>query len=99
MSLIVTELQSINSSSLSAAKRSRTHGEEMQTHCFHCGSRCGAGSFRREDRLFCCQGCLSVFELLTENGLTDFYRLDDSAGVKISSSFSPERFAYLDEPT
>jgi Cu+-exporting ATPase len=99
MSLIVTQLQSIKDLSLSAAKTARTHGEETQTHCFHCGTRCGEDLFRREDRLFCCQGCLSVFELLTENGLTDFYGLDDRAGVKISSSFSPKRFDYVDEPT
>ena len=70
-----------------------------QTHCFHCGSRCGADSFQREDRAFCCQGCLSVFELLTENGLTDFYALDQRAGIKISSGFAPDKFAYLDVPS
>ena len=98
-SLTVTELQSINDSSASAEKPPRSQDQAAQTHCFHCGTRCSRGSFRREDRVFCCQGCLSVFELLTENGLTDFYALDQHAGVKVSSDFAPEKFAYLDEPS
>lgn len=39
-----------------------------------------------------------MFELLQENGLGDFYRLADGAGVRVSESASPNRFAFLDEP-
>jgi Cu+-exporting ATPase len=99
MSLIVTELPSIIGSSVPQREAPHSRSDAPRAHCFHCGTRCGADSHRREDRVFCCQGCLSVFELLTENGLTDFYALDNRAGVRISSLFTPEKFAYLDEPT
>src|SRR5688500_16178517 len=53
----------------------------------------------REERLFCCQGCLTVFELLSENGLAEFYSLDERAGVRVTGKYSAEKFSYLDEPS
>ena len=66
--------------------------------CFHCGTLCRAGSFEHEDKSFCCRGCLIVFELLTENGLTQFYQLNETAGVRVSGTATPNQFHYLDEP-
>jgi len=40
-----------------------------------------------------------VYELLQENGLGDFYRLADKAGVQAASVGAPERFVFLDEPS
>ncbi len=42
---------------------------------------------------------MTVFELLTENGLTDFYRLSKAAGVRTKAVTRQEEFAYLDNPT
>lgn len=39
-----------------------------------------------------------MFELLEENGLTDFYAMDSRAGVRIKRQLPSERFFYLDEP-
>jgi Cu+-exporting ATPase len=66
--------------------------------CFHCGTLCRAGVFEHEDKAFCCRGCQTVFEILAENGLTDFYQLSDSAGVKINATASEDQFKFLDEP-
>ncbi len=66
--------------------------------CFHCGTPCSQGAFTRHEKAFCCQGCLTVFELLTENGLSDFYQLADAAGVRVRSPAGSVPFAYLDEP-
>ncbi|MBI5802262.1 MAG: heavy metal translocating P-type ATPase metal-binding domain-containing protein [Verrucomicrobia bacterium] len=66
--------------------------------CSHCGSSCGTKPLVREEESFCCAGCLAVFELLTENGLTDFYRLSDNAGVRVPQQTLANRFAFLDEP-
>lgn len=40
-----------------------------------------------------------MFELLTENGLTDFYKLSESAGVRVSVAAKADQFKFLDEPT
>jgi Cu+-exporting ATPase len=66
--------------------------------CFHCGTPCRGTSFAKTDKQFCCSGCLTVFELLTENGLTDFYQLADNAGVRIKASTKEDQFRFLDEP-
>jgi len=66
--------------------------------CFHCGTFCRTGVFEHDDKAFCCRGCQTVFEILTENGLTDFYQLSDSAGVKINGTATEEQFKFLDEP-
>ena len=78
-----------------APQRDRTAAE---AHCFHCGTRCPTAPFAREERVFCCRGCLTVYELLTENGLSDFYTLDQHAGVRVPAQVPPSKFSYLDEP-
>lgn len=66
--------------------------------CFHCGATCGGAGFSHAEKLFCCAGCLAVFELLTENGLTNFYQLADQPGIRVAQTAVANRFAFLDEP-
>ncbi len=66
--------------------------------CYHCGARCRDGSLQREEKAFCCRGCLTVFELLTENGLGAFYGFGESVGVRVDGTAKDEQFRYLDEP-
>jgi len=69
-----------------------------QTYCFHCGTPCRSAAHSREEKSFCCQGCLTVFELLIENGLGDFYKLGEAAGTRVKENPRHDQFAYLDEP-
>lgn len=41
---------------------------------------------------------MTVFELLTENGLTDFYKLNEFAGVRVNGTTRNDQFKFLDEP-
>src|SRR4051812_4557079 len=66
--------------------------------CFHCGTLCRDDRLRREAKRFCCHGCLAVFDLLTENGLDDFYRLSAAGGVRGAAAAGADRFRFLDEP-
>ncbi len=68
------------------------------TVCYHCGARCRDASLKREEKAFCCRGCLTVFELLTENGLEAFYGFGDLVGVRVDGRAKGEQFRYLDEP-
>ena len=65
--------------------------------CFHCATPCRDGSFAHGDKSFCCRGCLTVFELLSENGLSNFYELADTAGLRVKAT-REDQFKYLDEP-
>ncbi|MDB6057980.1 MAG: ATPase [Verrucomicrobiales bacterium] len=71
----------------------QSHGEQ----CFHCGEPVGKARFAYESKAFCCNGCLTVFQLLTENGLEDFYSMSDAAGVRITAPVGDGQFAYLDD--
>ena len=66
-------------------------------NCFHCGTPCRSASFTEGEKSFCCQGCLTVFELLTESGLGDFYEIAASAGIRIKATRA-DQFRYLDGP-
>ena len=66
--------------------------------CFHCGERCHDSSFALAEKVFCCQGCLVVHELLTENGLGGFYELGAHPGIRARQPAGREQWAYLDEP-
>lgn len=73
-------------------------GRAVATSCFHCGLACADGSFALEEKSFCCQGCRTVFELLTENGLENYYQLSATAGVRVKQVASADQFKFLDEP-
>lgn len=64
--------------------------------CFHCGQRCEE-LWYSDDKPFCCVGCKSVFEILNENNLCDYYALEKNAGVSQRDTLA-NSLAYLDAP-
>lgn len=66
--------------------------------CFHCGTLCRGEIFHVAGKPFCCNGCKTVFEILTENGLREFYQLSEAAGVRVSGPATAGQFSFLDEP-
>lgn len=54
----------------------------QQTKCYHCGDDCGAETISAQGKNFCCAGCKTVFEILSENELCDYYALQASPGIK-----------------
>ncbi len=66
--------------------------------CTHCGLPCGGSPLRDGTRRFCCAGCQTVFGLLSDRGLDEFYRLGGAQGVRGGEADDPSRFAFLDTP-
>lgn len=65
-----------------------------ETICFHCGDRLpDTGAVEHDDKLFCCNGCQTVYALIHENGLEDFYNLPEKAQVKADAA---GQYEYLD---
>lgn len=65
--------------------------------CLHCGALVPVG----ETSQFCCRGCKTVYALLQERGLDNFYILRGhakSAKEHSPVSFVTEEFFYLDDP-
>src|SRR5579862_2141484 len=70
-----------------------------RTACFHCGEPCLDRGLARLDKVFCCPGCLFVHDLLTENGLQQFYGLNSHPGVRVRERPVHRDWTYLDEPS
>lgn len=69
---------------------------EISRSCHHCGDDCPTESHRIAEYYFCCQGCQTVYELLSESGLEAFYAEGDAPGVRARGA-TADTYAYLDE--
>ena len=49
-------------------------------NCYHCGDLCTTQNVSVGEKYFCCHGCKSVYELLNENELCDYYALNKFPG-------------------
>lgn len=63
--------------------------------CYHCGQPCEE-TLWMDDKVFCCFGCKTVFEILNQNDLCEYYNLDKNPGLQ-RKNVSEENFAFLDE--
>ena len=54
--------------------------------CFHCGEDCPEDSYNLNDKYFCCAGCKTVYELLNENNLSNYYTIMDMPGVSLKDT-------------
>lgn len=76
------------------------HSDKNIETCYHCGEDCVDEIIKNEEeKSFCCNGCHMVYELLQENDLTDYYRLNNQPGVKQKGKSQKEKLAYLDDET
>ena len=68
----------------------------QQSTCYHCGADNNGAPVFHDEKAFCCNGCVSVYQLLTESGLDSFYTMEDKPGVRKYSSDSG-KFDWLDD--
>ena len=52
-----------------------------KTTCFHCGDICDTNTIVSDEKIFCCNGCKTVFEIFSENDLTCYYDMQASPGA------------------
>ncbi|MGJ8667277.1 MAG: heavy metal translocating P-type ATPase [Patiriisocius sp.] len=55
----------------------------MET-CFHCGDDCTTTIIEHQDKHFCCHGCKTVFDILNDNDLSYYYKLENAPGTRMS---------------
>jgi Cu+-exporting ATPase len=60
--------------------------------CFHCNDVCTVPVIEYDDKQFCCNGCKTVYTIIAENDLTDFYEIESDSGIsqKNSSEFNTD---------
>ncbi len=70
---------------------------ETKLICFHCGEECKDNSIREDEKVFCCQGCQLVYDLLNKNGLCVYYDLNENPGLNQKEKLRSDKFAFLDD--
>jgi Cu+-exporting ATPase len=62
--------------------------------CYHCGDQLPSVKLTYQDKDFCCVGCKSVYQILAENNMCNYYAYNDTPGQRIKEN---SHFEYLDE--
>jgi Cu+-exporting ATPase len=68
-----------------------------KTLCYHCGDECLTEQYAVEGKQFCCHGCQTVYQVLSENKLCRYYNYNDHPGA--TRTRIDKRFDYLNEPS
>src|ERR1039458_2577999 len=76
---------------------SKTSPRRAAGACFHCGEPSPDDVFVLDGKVFCCFGCQTVFSLLRENGLEQFYQLQSAPGTRIRAASAAAKWAFLDD--
>ncbi|WP_447951502.1 heavy metal translocating P-type ATPase [Chryseobacterium koreense] len=69
----------------------------MAENCFHCGQDVLKERVSFDEKIFCCMGCKSVYEILNVNDLGNFYELNKRSGIRPDGE-NISQFDYLDTP-
>ncbi|QNF33623.1 heavy metal translocating P-type ATPase metal-binding domain-containing protein [Adhaeribacter swui] len=73
----------------------------VKEQCYHCGDDCTRTPIYADEKVFCCTGCKSVYELLYANNLCTYYNLDatEKPGLtQKAEEVQAGQFTYLDQP-
>lgn len=68
-----------------------------KTFCYHCGEPCPPEKIQLEEKLFCCEGCKMVYQILNESNLCDYYNLNENPGISQRIKVRKDKFAFLDD--
>lgn len=70
---------------------------ESELHtCYHCGNRCDTEILEKEGKHFCCYGCQTVFEILNDNNLCEYYTYEKNPGIS-QTTVNSDEFSFFDE--
>ncbi len=67
--------------------------------CYHCGLEMSeAETVWFDGKAFCCNGCKTVYEILNKNKLTQYYKINETPGIKTEEIDEniKQKYAYLD---
>ena len=66
------------------------------TLCEHCGDTCHRLSVTLGEKVFCCDGCKSVYQILNQYNLCEYYDLNNHPGITQATAFRKDQFSFLD---
>lgn len=64
--------------------------------CYHCGNEVVDNEkIVDQEKIFCCTGCHTVYEILSDHNLMDYYQFEKNPGL--TPKASQDKFQYLEE--
>lgn len=63
--------------------------------CYHCGEDILEEDILFNEKHFCCSGCQTVYEILNQNDLCNYYDLENTPGITPPKDFN-KKFEYLE---
>lgn len=69
----------------------------LRLQCYHCGEDCITDRVRIDDKIFCCEGCRVVYEILNRHGMCAYYEMNDRPGINRRAAVRPDKFAFLED--
>jgi len=72
--------------------------ENQKIICYHCGDICKDTSIAIGNKYFCCNGCKTVYEMLNENDMCDYYAYSENPGLTPGKPVSKNKYQFLDDP-
>lgn len=69
---------------------------EVASSCYHCGNELNNDVITADNKPFCCEGCKTVYEILNQSNLCDYYTLNKHPG-KQQNGNNTDNFAFLDD--
>ncbi|HMT30535.1 MAG TPA: heavy metal translocating P-type ATPase metal-binding domain-containing protein, partial [Bacteroidia bacterium] len=76
---------------------SKVAPEKELLNCFHCGDTCREDTIHAHEKVFCCEGCKLVFEILDENNLCNYYTLNATPGSTETKKLHSTRYDFLED--
>lgn len=70
---------------------------EQEIHCYHCGETCLNTKIRAAEKVFCCDGCKMVYQILNQSELCEYYNLNDNPGINQRIQVRHDKFSFLDD--
>jgi len=65
--------------------------------CYHCGDICKDSSISQDEKVFCCQSCKTVYEILAENKLCKYYTFENNPGISPIARNQNSKYEYLED--
>lgn len=72
---------------------------QKDTHltCFHCGEDIKDEDIIVSDKHFCCSGCKTVYDIINQSNLCEYYTISDNPGITQKTKLREGKFDFLDD--
>lgn len=71
---------------------------DLNLKCYHCHDDSGKHPVYFDNKTFCCEGCKTVYGILQENQLCEYYGIEESTGVSMKEQPLMAQYEVLNEP-